>query len=253
MKSKSTVSRYFEVLSFVVLVAVFIGTVAFFNAKIDHLINSDAASELILGRLLASENRLLSENWYYSTELRVLNTQIFYSFFFKLTDNWHLVRIASYACMYAMMILVYGALCKALECRRSYWALTAAFLILPFSDEYVLAVLQGAYYIPHISITFTTLAVIEAYMKSTGRKEKIIFAIASILSVVSGMGGPRQVIVLYLPLVLIAFVIAALQMKDASSTAGSGLDIKKLGAATKKYALISTIVCLTEFILLITL
>ena len=55
----------------------------FINARIDYLIDSDDSSELILGHLLASENCLLSKNWYYSTELRVVNTQIFYAFFSK--------------------------------------------------------------------------------------------------------------------------------------------------------------------------
>ena len=183
MESKSTSHQYFKVISFAVLAAAFAGIVVFFDIKIAYLINSDMASEMILGKLVASENHLLSENWYYSTELRVLNTQIFYGFFFKLTDNWHLVRIASYTCMYAVMLLIYGVLCKTLKCRQSYCAFTAAFLILPFSNEYVSVVLQGAYYIPHISITFITLALIEVYTKSRGKKEKIFFAMAFILSI----------------------------------------------------------------------
>ena len=76
--------KCFLIVSGMIFALAFFGFILFINARIDFLLNSDDSSELVLGRLLASENRLLSKNWYYSTELRVVNTQIFYAFFFKL-------------------------------------------------------------------------------------------------------------------------------------------------------------------------
>ncbi len=239
MKSKLSAQKLFEMISFLLLIATFVGAICFFNIKIDYLINSDAASELILGKLLASENRILSENWFYSTELRVLNTQIFYSLFFKLTNDWHLVRIAAYASMYAVMLFLYGVLCRALKCRRSYYALTAALLLLPFSNEYFLIVLQGAYYIPHISITFITLAFVEFYIKEKGNKAKILFIMAVVLSIIAGMGGPRQVIVLYLPLAFSAFVIVLIKWKDHVAVGEGGFNLKKIDIGIQKYVLFS--------------
>lgn len=75
----------------------------YLNGRIDRLLDSDMSSEMILGQLLARENAVLTPHWYYSTELRVLNTQIIYAFFFKLMNNWHLVRMAATVC--------FGALC----------------------------------------------------------------------------------------------------------------------------------------------
>lgn len=63
--------------------------------RFDHLIDSDMSSELILSKLLADENKILSTKWYYSTELRVLNTQLIYSFFFKIFHDWTVIRTAS--------------------------------------------------------------------------------------------------------------------------------------------------------------
>ena len=45
-----------------------------------NLINSDDASELILAKMLSKENRFLSRDWIYSSELRVINTQIILKF-----------------------------------------------------------------------------------------------------------------------------------------------------------------------------
>ena len=39
-------------------------------------LDSDDSAEMILAELLSREGGILSKNWYYSTELRVLNTQL---------------------------------------------------------------------------------------------------------------------------------------------------------------------------------
>ncbi|MDY5100617.1 MAG: hypothetical protein SPE74_04335 [Oscillospiraceae bacterium] len=45
----------------------------------DSWLSSDDSSEMILSRILAGEGGILTENWHYSTELRVLNTQLVWS------------------------------------------------------------------------------------------------------------------------------------------------------------------------------
>ena len=54
---------------------------------IDFFLNSDDASELILAKLLSEEKRIMSRNWYYSTEIRFLNTNLVYAPLFWITDN----------------------------------------------------------------------------------------------------------------------------------------------------------------------
>jgi len=202
--------KCFLIVSGMIFALAFFGFILFINARIDFLLNSDDSSELVLGRLLASENRLLSRNWYYSTELRVVNTQIFYAFFFKLFQNWHTVRIASYICLYIVMIAAYYFMCKALTIKK-YFLITAALLMIPFSEDYFSVVLKGAYYIPHIAITFFTLGFSETCIEMTnGKREKICVFAAFLCAILAGMGGARQVVVLYFPLALAAMCIIAL-------------------------------------------
>ena len=66
----------------------------YLNGRIDRLLDSDMSSEMILGQLLARNNGILSDQWYYSTELRVLNTQLIYALFFRLSRNWKYERMA---------------------------------------------------------------------------------------------------------------------------------------------------------------
>ena len=181
------------------------GLLLFLNAKFETFVDADMSSELLLSRILAKENRILTPNWYYSTELRVLNTQLFYAFFFKLTSNWHLVRILSWISMYLMLIMVYGLLCKAMKCEK-YFACTAVFLIIPFSLGYFRYVLAGAYYIPHIAITFASLALTEKYLDSDEKSARIFLGANFVLAVIAGMGGPRQLMILYMPLAIVALV-----------------------------------------------
>ena len=174
--------------------------ITFFYIK-EHLytrLNSDDASELILGKLLASENTLISKNWYYSTELRVLNTNIFYALLFKLTDNFFIVRMVSYLLMWIVLLLIYFGLCKALNIERNK-IISACLLFIPFSNYYYSFVLSTAYYIPHIAISFLTIMLLELYLN---KKKSVYLISGGALALVAGLGGPRQILVTYLPLFL---------------------------------------------------
>lgn len=205
----------FQLFSFFCVVSALIGAGIFMNARVDYLTNSDDASELVLSRLLASEKKLLSPNWYYSTELRVLNTQIIYAFFFMFINDWHVVKVLSNICMYFILLFSYNLLCKGLGCKK--YPITAVLLFCPFSEFIFECIIRGAYYIPHIVICFLTLALAEIYMKSTGWNSKICFSVSAVLSLIAGLGGARQISILYLPLLTAAGAIRILKQKDNSA------------------------------------
>lgn len=208
MRNKN--EKVFLIISAMILIIAYIGLVWFINAKIDCLINSDDSSDLILGHILASENSILTKSWYYSTELRVLNMQLFYAVFSKIFSVWHDVRVASYICLYAILILSYYITCHFLRFKR-YFFITAVLLVLPFSEEYFEFVLKGAYYILYISTTFVTLGLCEGFVSTKSKlKSKIILVATLALAIIAGMGGARQIIVLYIPLVIAALCIFAM-------------------------------------------
>ena len=82
LKSNDRNERIFTVVSFILFCLCFCFLFWFLNVNIERFLNSDDASELMLAKMLAEENRLITPNWFYSTELRVFNTQIVYAFFF---------------------------------------------------------------------------------------------------------------------------------------------------------------------------
>lgn len=73
----------------------------------ENLINSDMSAELILARELVSERKLLSNSWFYSTELRLLNTQLIAVPLFMIFDSFKIVRVLQIIILNTCMLWAY--------------------------------------------------------------------------------------------------------------------------------------------------
>ena len=98
----------------------------------------------------------MSTNWYYSTELRVLNTQLVMAPLFRLFTSWHTVRVVGSVVLILLYLAAwfwFGRSAKLKYCSL----LGAGLLVLPYGALYRQYVLEGLYYIPHIAISFVVL------------------------------------------------------------------------------------------------
>lgn len=167
----------------------------------EKLITSDESSELILGKILAKENSIITSKWNYSTEVRILNTNLVYSLAFKITEHFKLVRvIAQFICLGALY------LCQMFfykSARSRYYAVWPLLLLLPLSEGYYRFVLFGLYYIPHICISFLCLGIL-FYVQQNCAGKRLMTIAAAILSFLAGMGGLRQLVILNIPVVFVA-------------------------------------------------
>ena len=165
-------------------------------------LDGDDSAEMILANLLAREGGILSHNWYYSTELRVLNTQIVMSLLFRVFNDWHLVRTLGTGILLCILVSSYLFMCRSIPegDRLRKWAPA---VLLPFSYVYLDIILYGLYYIPHISIIFTSLGLL------LRRKEKdpLSTVLLCVLAFAAGMGGIRIPAVGYAPMFAAAFLI----------------------------------------------
>ena len=180
----------------------------------DRLTDSDISSEMILARLLNEEHALISKNWFYSTELRVLNIQILYSFFFHFFHDWTMVRAATCIASYLLMLVSYYYMIHQMDCDRIY-AVSAIFLFLPVSDGYFEYVLLALLYASFISIYFFAVGMTFHYAHASGRMKKLLLVITVCLAFMSGLGGARHVVVLYLPLFAVAVLLALMQRRPS--------------------------------------
>lgn len=154
------------------------------------------SSELILSEQLNNEHKILTTEWYYSTELRVFNTQLVFSPLFGIFNNWHTIRIVGTTLLLLILLMSFLYFCKKMQIKYRY--ILALYIIGAYSIQYLNFVIAGTYYIPHIVISFLTLALLSNIL----RKNKIIITnlLLITLSFVSGLGGIRQLVILYLPL-----------------------------------------------------
>ena len=125
-------------------------------------LDADMSSELALASHLAKEGKLISEEWLYSTEVRVFSTQLVFTPLMALvSNNWRLVRTAG--CMILMLMLMASAyyVSRTMGTKRHYAYIFAGLNVLPISIVYAQMIVIGAYYVPHAILInlFTAWAV----------------------------------------------------------------------------------------------
>ena len=88
-------SKLRRILSWLALAVCFAVLCVFLWRNVTDLLDSDMASDMIYADLLRQEGSLLSSNWYYSSEIRILSNHLFFTPLFYLTRDWHLVRFGT--------------------------------------------------------------------------------------------------------------------------------------------------------------
>ena len=101
-------------LSWAALCACAVCTFVYLRTHLAAYITSDDSAEMILARQLVDEGGILSRNWYYSTELRVLNLQLVYMPFFLIFKSWSAVRLAATVVWWVILLLNAFSSCQLL-------------------------------------------------------------------------------------------------------------------------------------------
>ena len=216
MKQNSGQPAWKKWLPWVFFAACISAWVAYFVTRIGALVDSDMSSEMILGNILFQENGfLLTKNWFYSTEIRLLHQQAVFSLLFRLTDDWQTVRIAGTLILYAAYLAAWYYFC----CRagiRKYFPVTGGLLMLPLSEAYSYIMLLGAFYIPHVVLALVIVGLALGLMQEKkGRMRRSILLMA--LSLLAGLGGPRLILVVFAPLGTLALMRLVLRRSKADA------------------------------------
>lgn len=172
-----------------------------------YCIDSDASSELVLANHLAENGGILTADWGYSTELRVINTQLIYAPLFKIFTDWHMVRFVGALILQAIMVGSYYVFAKAIGINKKVFCISAGLFLLPVSVCYGRIVLYNGYYVPHIAISMAIAGLV--FAKNEGRSALWI-AVRTvcllILSFLGGLGGIRHAMMTHAPLLLAVFI-----------------------------------------------
>ena len=95
-------NRFLRALPYVVLACAFVLSVGVYALYGGHNLNSNLSSDIVFADLLNEEGKLITENWYYSTELRIVSAVPFYQLGLLIFDSWHAARTLAVALMLAL-------------------------------------------------------------------------------------------------------------------------------------------------------
>ncbi len=176
------------------------------------LLDGDTSSDMVFANLLAQQNRLLTADWYYSTELHVLNSQLIRMPLFKIFSDWQTVRLISALLLQGCFVLSYAYLARRAKMPLKHFFLTAGMLLLPQSVAYARYGLMHGQYIVHTATAFALLGLFLGVVEPGNIKKprRIIRVCAFVLmNFVAGLGGVRQPMILQVPLFLVTLLLAA--------------------------------------------
>ena len=173
-------------------------------AATDFTIDSDLASEILLGKQCIKEKTLWPRNWYYSTEFRFINTQIFSALGFLFTDNFNAVKtIQSFFCILSLFFSMWFLL-NQLSIKKTWIKfLTCILTVIPWSWISWHVSAGQNYYIPHAVFSLIYLSI---FLKLTNNQnlshKKFWISFFFIWAFLSGMSTIRYIIIFTLPLAL---------------------------------------------------
>lgn len=171
---------------------------------------SDLSAEMVMADLLNKEHRIVTDSWYYPTEVHVFQhaflLQIGLLFF---PHNWPAARVFATIICLVLFGAGYFYLAKGIG-MKEYAPWGAGFLFWPFSPLWLNWTLEYGY---NLIFPLFTVGIITNYRSELGRVKKIIMIAAGcILGLVSGLNGPKLLFNFYIPCVgafLLCLVISA--------------------------------------------
>lgn len=196
------------------------------------ILDSDLAAEMVLADHLNRTHRILSRDWFYSSELRVFESQWFYRIGLLLSqDNWHAARVIAATLLYMAFIAVILFFAKSIGL-KSYAPWVAAILMWPFGRWYLVYGLYGTYYLIYMMFSMAATGIVLRLCRleqGSGtdhhRRLKIgsLYLAGLFCGVGSGLNGVKQTMVCYIPLFLTGLVLLFLAGQDKKAATISQL------------------------------
>lgn len=197
-------------LSFYAAITIFF--IAFCSAvKSDEFMDSDMASEILLAKECWLNKTFWLRSWHYSTEFRLLNTQIIAAPIFAFTSDWHVVKIVSAVIISLILPLSMWFLLNQLKISSIWIKVISCLLILcPWSSIAWKNMQFGNYYIPHVAMSFfyVGLCLSLIFNQNPAKKQKAFKILFYALSVICGLSSIRYILQFQFPLTAVVISIA---------------------------------------------
>lgn len=167
----------------------------------DNLMHSDMAAEVILSKLLAKEGHLLSTNWFYSTEVRIVYTHLVMTPLFLFISDYGMVKLISIIIFNLLLAAAFYFIAGEFKIKGANLWLSMALLFAPLSNEYLDMMFLGCFYTSQVICTYLVL---KFFFKDRPLRKyacAVKVGLLSIGALILGLSGLRYLASLYLPLV----------------------------------------------------
>ena len=182
----------------ITLLALILYAVFFLN----HLMHSDMAAEVILSKLLRDRGELVTREWYYSTEIRILYSQLVMTPLFYLFRDFHTVKLLSVLIYLILLLLAYFFFTGRTALLSGGKWIALALLLAPWSNEYLDMMFLGDFYTSQTICMLVFLGLFFQKYKKSDRAEKAAMGFLTVFSLLMGLSGLRYPACLFIPLLL---------------------------------------------------
>ena len=213
--------KFMRALPWIMVAAAYLLTIAFFALYGSHNMSGDDGSEILHAALVNRDGGWVhTENWVYSTELRVISPTILYQIGLKLMPTWHLARVFAQAVSLALVLASFLYMAHELGMKKAAPYL-AAVLMLPFNDVYDYVIAYGLHYSVHLVLSFLILGLVFRFGRREKRRAWLTLALIAALGIWSGLGGVRMLMMIVAPLCGAAALMALMEMKEHETFRGA--------------------------------
>ena len=191
----------------ILFVLVWIVTTAFAYRYGETYLDSDMASEMVLANLLNREGSILSTNWFYSSEIRIIgHVLLFRPLLLIFPNNWLMVRTVAESILILLTGLTYIYITSVLEdIRKSI--IFATIIICPFGFLYMWQGIFCGFYLLWIIVYGICGGLMLRIVFNKGKCKSFQFVVLAIISLIIGLQSIRGLLNLFLPLLLAAVVL----------------------------------------------
>ena len=209
-KTREGICILLAALVFAACLAVTVGNYAAYG---EHNLDSDMSSEFVLAQLLNEEGRLITDSWYYSTEIRLVSPLPVYQLTLALFGSWHTARTVSIAILLVLMALSLLYLARGVGCSAPSALLCASAIILPLTKYQAFVLNYGGFYTVWCIAVFLLIGLVVRMDRGRLREPVLIL----LLGFACGMCGVRMLMICAAPLLAACVLMFFLELRGCDS------------------------------------
>lgn len=192
------------------------------TVRLSHVyLDGDTSADMLLANHLYKTGGIMSKDWYYGSEPRIIHNQLAFTPLFNFFSDWTTVRIIGILILQLILVTSYAYMMKKAEMSIQSILLGMILLLLPYNSFYGRFVLYQVFYITYLSYSFLLIGLLFSVIRSWNKNEKFktFFRclLLFMLSFITCLQGFRPFVTTIIPLLLLIYIQVILNSLQSSN------------------------------------